>query len=98
MTVETTARRPRAADRWRWRAFAAAALIATVVYMADVSSVASTIAMAVIGLGTIWAAFTGPRRFGAEPRSAWLLIGAGSTLFLIGVVLRPFVSGQAMPW
>jgi diguanylate cyclase (GGDEF)-like protein len=96
MTVVTAT--PSTTGRRRWQAFAGAGLLATVLYIADVSSVASMIAFAVIGVGTVWACFAGPRRFGAEPRSAWLLIGIASTLFLIGVVIRPFTTDLAQPW
>jgi hypothetical protein len=94
MTVLTAA--PPTGGRRRWQAVAG--LIATVLYIADVSPVASTIAFAAIGVSTVWACFYGPRRSGAEPRSAWLLIGIASTLFLIGVVIRPWTSSRPLPW
>jgi diguanylate cyclase (GGDEF)-like protein len=96
MTVLTAA--PPTGGRRRWQAFAVAGLIATVLYIADVSPLVSTIAFAVIGVSTVWACFYGPRRSGAEPRSAWLLIGIASTLFLIGVVIRPWTSARPPPW
>jgi diguanylate cyclase (GGDEF)-like protein len=56
------------------------------------------LAFALIGTGTIWASFTGPRRFGAEPRVAWRLIGVAALLFLVGVVVRPWASRQSVPF
>jgi diguanylate cyclase (GGDEF)-like protein len=96
MTVLTAA--PSTGGRRRWRAFAGAGLVAIVLYIADVSSTVSMIAFVVIGVSTVWACFAGPRRFGAEPRSAWLLIGIGATLFLIGVVVRPWATARPAPW
>jgi diguanylate cyclase len=95
MTVLSTA--PSAGGRWAWQAFAGAGLVATVLYIADVSSLVSTAAFAVLGIGTVWACFAGPRRLGAEPRAAWLLIGVASLLFLIGVVVRPWVTDRPQP-
>ena len=95
MTVLTTA--PSTGGRRRWRAFAGAGLVATVLYLANLSPTVSMVAFAVIGIGTVWACFAGPRRFGAEPRTAWLLIGAAALLFLIGVVIRPWVTPQPPP-
>ena len=87
MTVLSKA--PSTGGRRQWQAFAAAGLIAAVLYVWNVSAVVSMAAFAVIGVGTIWACFVGPRRFGAEPRTAWLSVSAAALLFLIGVVIRP---------
>ena len=75
-----------------------AGLVATALYTANLSPVVTLAAFAVIGVGTVWATFTGPRRFGAEPRGAWTLIGAAALCFLIGVVVRPFVVELPLPW
>ena len=78
--------------------FAVAGLIATAVYSANASPVVSLVAFLVVGVGTVWACFAGPRRFGAEPRGAWRLVGAALSCFLVGVVVRPWVVELAMPW
>ena len=88
---------PSTGGRRRWQIFAGAGLVAAVLYIADLSIVVSSIAVTVIGVGAVWACFAGPRQFRAEPRSAWLLIGIASTLFLAGVVLRPWVTHRPPP-
>ena len=95
MTVLTTA--PSTGGRRRWVAFAAFGLLAIGCYVAGVSPLVSMIALALTGAGTVWACFTAPRHFGAEPRPAWRLVGGAALLFLIGVVIRPWASGQPMP-
>jgi diguanylate cyclase (GGDEF)-like protein len=85
------------AGTWRWRAFAVAGLVAALLYLLDVAPIVSTVAFAVIGIGVVWACFTGPRRLGAEPRAAWLLMGVAALCFLIGVVVRPWASAQPFP-
>ncbi|MEV6490699.1 EAL domain-containing protein [Actinoplanes sp. NPDC051633] len=81
--------------QWRW--VAAAGLVATAIYVLNLSLEISLLIFAMIGVSTVWACFAGPRRMRAEPRAAWLLLGTTALLFLIGVVLRPFVSDQPMP-
>ena len=88
---------PSTGGRWQWKAFAAAGVIATAVYTVSTSAVVSLIAFAVIGIGTVWACFAGPRWFKAEPRNAWRLMGIANLCFLIGIVLRPIVEEQPMP-
>ncbi|MFG1607598.1 putative bifunctional diguanylate cyclase/phosphodiesterase [Actinoplanes sp. NPDC049265] len=88
------------AGRRLWRVFAMVGLVATVTYLVASSLgqlEVALLAFVVIGVGTIWACFAGPRRYGAEPRSAWLLLGTTASLFLVGVVTRPFVSGLRVP-
>jgi diguanylate cyclase (GGDEF)-like protein len=95
MTVLTKA--PSTGGRRQWQFFAVAGVAAAVLYVANVSPVLSVLAFAVVGLGTIWACFAGPRRFGAEPRTAWLSVSAAILLFLIGVVIRPWATAQPPP-
>ena len=95
MTVLATT--PPTGGRRQWQAFAGVGLAAVAFYVADLSPLVTTLAFALIGIGTVWASFTGPRRFGAEPRVAWRLIGVASLLFLVGVVIRPWASRQALP-
>ncbi|MBL7258412.1 putative bifunctional diguanylate cyclase/phosphodiesterase [Paractinoplanes lichenicola] len=75
----------------KWRLFALAGLAATVAYTANLSPVVNSACLLIIGVGTVWACFAGPRRRGAEPRTAWLLLGASALAFLVGVLLRPLV-------
>ncbi|GAB1691303.1 putative bifunctional diguanylate cyclase/phosphodiesterase [Krasilnikovia sp. M28-CT-15] len=90
---------PSTTGRWKapWLLFAAAGLTATAIYVADLSETASLLAFAVIGIGTVTACFAGPRRFGAEPRAAWRLMGAACLAFLVGVVVRPWAAAQPSP-
>jgi diguanylate cyclase (GGDEF)-like protein len=77
--------------------FAGAGIVACVLYAADFSAVVSMVAFAVLGIGTVWACFAGPRRFGARPRTAWLLMGTAALLFLFGVVVRPWANEYPVP-
>jgi diguanylate cyclase (GGDEF)-like protein len=95
MTVLTKA--PSTGGRRQWQAFAVAGLSAAVLYVGNVSPVVNLAAFAVIGVGTIWACFAGPRRFGAEPRTAWLSVSGATLLFVIGVVIRPWATAQPPP-
>jgi diguanylate cyclase (GGDEF)-like protein len=95
MTV--LSRAPSTGGRRQWQVFAACALVATVLYVWNVFPPLSVLAIAAVGAGTVWACFAGPRRFRAEPRSAWLLMGAAMLLFLIGVVIRPWVTARPPP-
>jgi diguanylate cyclase (GGDEF)-like protein len=95
MTVLSAA--PSTGGRRQWQAFAVAGLLAAVLYVWNVSPILSVAAFAVIGIGGVWACYAGPRRFGAEPRTGWLLMAGAALLFLIGVVLRPWVSAQPQP-
>ena len=88
---------PSTGGRRQWQAFAGAGLAAAVLYVADVSPLVTTLAFALIGIGTVWASFAGPRHFGAEPRVAWRLIGVAALLFLVGVVVRPWTTTQPPP-
>ena len=88
------------AGRRLWRTFAMAGLVAAAIYLVASSLGQLEIAMlafVVVGVGAIWACFAGPRRYGAEPRSAWLLLGTTALLFVAGVVVRPFTSAEPMP-
>src|SRR5690348_1900105 len=96
--ITVLATTPSTRGRRHWQAFAGASLVAVGLSVADLSPLVSTLAFALIGTGTIWASFTGPRRFGAEPRVAWRLIGVAALLFLIGVVVRPWASRQSLPF
>ncbi|HEU4346545.1 MAG TPA: EAL domain-containing protein, partial [Actinoplanes sp.] len=74
-----------------------AGLVATALYLLSLSTAASTAAFSMIGVGVVWACFTGPRRFRAEPRAAWPLVGLASLCFLIGIVVRPWAAEQPFP-
>jgi diguanylate cyclase (GGDEF)-like protein len=94
MTVRSTA--PSTGGRRWWQVFGAAGLLATVLYLLNLSGIVNTICFAVIGVGTVWACFASPRRFGAEPRAAWPFMGAAGIAFLIGVVVRPLAVEQPL--
>ncbi|GAA0806634.1 putative bifunctional diguanylate cyclase/phosphodiesterase [Spirilliplanes yamanashiensis] len=83
---------PSTTGRWQWRAFAAAAAAATVLYVADVSLAVSMACFAVIGAGSVAAMVAGPRMHRVRARAAWRLMTTAASLFLLGVVVRPFVS------
>ncbi len=81
----------------RWRLFGVAGLAATALYVVQLSETVSSLCAVLIGVGTVWAAFTGPSRRRAEPARAWPLMATGALCFLIGLLLRPFVSDLAWP-
>jgi diguanylate cyclase (GGDEF)-like protein len=82
---------------WYWRAFGLVGVVATVLYALDLNDTLSSACLGVAGIGTVWACFFGPARHGAQPRAAWRLMGVIALLFLIGVLIRPSVTGLAMP-
>ncbi|WP_127507389.1 putative bifunctional diguanylate cyclase/phosphodiesterase [Actinoplanes solisilvae] len=75
----------------KWRLFAAAGLAATVAYTANLSPVLNAACLVLVGAGTVWACFAGPRRHRAEPRTAWSLLGVAVLFCLAGILLRPVV-------
>jgi diguanylate cyclase (GGDEF)-like protein len=85
------------AGQWRWQVFAVAGFTATALYLLELSPTVTTAAFAVVGVGAVWACSAGPRRYAAEPRRAWPLIGLACTCFLIGVVVRPWAVEQSFP-
>jgi diguanylate cyclase (GGDEF)-like protein len=85
------------AGQWRWQLFAVVGLTATALYLLDLSATVTTAAFTVVGVGTVWACATGPRRYAAEPRRVWPLIGLGCFCFLIGVLIRPWAVAQPFP-
>ncbi|MFG1995376.1 putative bifunctional diguanylate cyclase/phosphodiesterase [Actinoplanes sp. NPDC048988] len=81
----------------KWRLFGVAGLAATAAYTANLNSVVNAVCLLAIGAGTVWACFTGPGRFGAEPRVAWRLMAFAASSFLLGVLVRPVVDDLAQP-
>ncbi|MEV4348476.1 EAL domain-containing protein [Actinoplanes sp. NPDC049596] len=81
----------------KWRLFGVAGLAATAAYTANLSTVVNAVCLLAIGAGTVWACFTGPRRFGAEPRVAWRLMAFAASSFLVGVLVRPLVDDLDQP-
>jgi diguanylate cyclase (GGDEF)-like protein len=67
-----------------------------VLYTLNLADAVNIACFAAIGVGTVWACFAAPRRFAAEPRAAWPFMGGAAVLFLIGVVIRPLVTGQPL--
>jgi diguanylate cyclase (GGDEF)-like protein len=74
-----------------------AGLAATACSALNLSPLVSYVAFAVIGIGTVWAVCTGPPRYGARPRIAWRLLAVAALCFLLGIVVRPWASGQPFP-
>ncbi|GGN66972.1 hypothetical protein GCM10010112_29940 [Actinoplanes lobatus] len=81
-----------------WQVIAVGGVIATVLYGLFPSSAVGTIAFTLLAVVVVIACFAGPRRWGAEPPGAWLLMGAAALLFMIGVMIRPTVTEMPMPW
>ncbi|MEU4240591.1 EAL domain-containing protein [Actinoplanes sp. NPDC026619] len=81
----------------KWRLLALTGVTATVVYLLDLNPVVNALCTLIIGGNTIWACFAGPRRYGAQPRRAWNLVGAAGIIFLIGIIIRPFVTDLGLP-
>jgi diguanylate cyclase len=50
--------------RW-WKVFAVAGVLATALYTLNLAPAVNGTCFAVIGVGTVWACFAAPRRFGA---------------------------------
>ncbi len=82
---------PSTAGRWQWRAFAAVAATATILYVADLSLAVSLVAFVVLGGGSIAAMTIGPRLHRVRARAAWTLITTAASLFLVGICVRPFL-------
>jgi diguanylate cyclase (GGDEF)-like protein len=81
-----------------WQLMAAGGVLATALYTVFPGTLISNLSFLALGIATVAACFLGPRRWGAEPPTAWLLMGAGALTFLIGVMIRPTVTEQDMPW
>ncbi|GAA0559774.1 hypothetical protein GCM10010172_48590 [Paractinoplanes ferrugineus] len=81
----------------RWRLLALTGVLATIVYLLNLHPALNAACTLVIGGNTIWACFAGPRRTGAQPRRAWNLVGCAGIIFLVGIVIRPFVTEAGLP-
>ncbi|MEV4642720.1 EAL domain-containing protein [Actinoplanes sp. NPDC049548] len=92
--MRATAAPPRARP-W-WQAFGLTGAAATLVYTFGLSSTVDAVCFAAIALGTMTACFAVPRRFAARPRAAWPIMGGAALCFLIGVMVRPFVTAQPL--
>ena len=77
--------------------FGLVGVVATGLYVLNLSESLNGGCLAAVGVGTVWACFAGPRRRGAEPQAAWLLMGTAALSFLIGVLIRPLVNGLDPP-
>ncbi|MEV6598430.1 bifunctional diguanylate cyclase/phosphodiesterase [Actinoplanes sp. NPDC051346] len=80
--------------RHLWRLFAIVGVSATVFYALELSSVINVGCSAVVGVGGVWACLAGPRRWRAEPRGGWRLMGAGALCFLLSILIRPLIEGH----
>lgn len=94
MTVRSTA--PSTPGRRWWQFFAAAGVLAAVFYTLELAPVVNSACFVVIGVGTVGACFAAPRRFGAEPRAAWPVMGAAALCFLVGLLIRPAMPGHQL--
>src|SRR5215207_8109932 len=80
--------------RHLWRLFAMVGVLATVLYAFELSPAISVGCLAVVGVGGVWACLAGPRRWRAEPRGGWRLMGAGALCFLLSILIQPLVDGH----
>ncbi|MEV8510572.1 bifunctional diguanylate cyclase/phosphodiesterase [Actinoplanes sp. NPDC051475] len=80
--------------RHLWRLFAIAGVLATVLYALELSSMINAGCSAVVGVGGVWACLAGPRRWHAEPRGGWSLMGGGALCFLLSILIQPLVDGH----
>lgn len=78
-----------------WRVFAVGGLLATVLYALELSSAVNVVCSAVVGAGGVWACLVGPRRWRAQPRGGWRLMGAGALCFLLSILIPPLVDGRS---
>jgi len=80
--------------RHLWRLFAIGGVLATVLYALDLSAAVNVGCPVVVGVGGVWACLAGPRRWRAEPREGWRLMGAGALCFLLSILIQPLVDGH----
>jgi diguanylate cyclase (GGDEF)-like protein len=80
--------------RHLWRLFAIGGVLATVLYALELSSAVNVGCSVVVGVGGVWACLAGPRRWRAEPRGGWRLMGAGALCFLLSILIGPLVDGH----
>ncbi|HEY3007209.1 MAG TPA: EAL domain-containing protein [Micromonosporaceae bacterium] len=69
--------------------------VAAVVYLLDLSTIATTAAFAGVGIGCVVALVVGPRWNRADVRRPWTLLAIAAALFLVGAVIRPWSAHQA---
>ncbi|GAA2708483.1 putative bifunctional diguanylate cyclase/phosphodiesterase [Actinoplanes palleronii] len=83
--------------RRQWQAMAAIGIVVLALYASRSASDMASASLVTLGVLTVVACFFGPRRWGAEPPVAWLLMAVAALLFLVGLVIRPIVTDLAMP-
>jgi diguanylate cyclase (GGDEF)-like protein len=88
---------PPAIARRQWQLMAALGVVVTAVYTAYSSTGLASGSLVLLGVLTVVACFLGPRRWGAEPPVAWLMMALAALLFLVGLLIRPTVTNLAMP-
>ncbi|OJF14623.1 putative bifunctional diguanylate cyclase/phosphodiesterase [Couchioplanes caeruleus] len=76
--------------------FGGAGAVATVLYTLDLSPSVNGAAFALIGLGAVLACATVPLRSPVRPRAAWPIMGVAALFFLVGVIVRPYVTDQPL--
>ena len=84
-------RRDRPLMHAAWLIYLIVGLLLSVAYVLD--HFADFISGAV-GLGAVTALIVGPRWHGAKPLRPWNLLALAATLFLLGIVLRPWAVDQ----
>jgi diguanylate cyclase len=77
-----------------WRLFAIGGVLATVLYALELSAAVNVGCSAIVGVGGVWACLAGPRRWRAEPRGGWRLMGAGALCFLLSLLIQPLIDGR----
>ena len=77
--------------RVAWLLYLVTGLLLSVVY---IFGLFNDFISGVIGLGAVAALFGGPRWHRARPLRPWNLLGLAATLFLVGVLVRPWAVNQ----
>ncbi len=75
--------------------FGVIGLLLSVVYSLQLNDVLSYVCIAVVALGSISFTVIGPRLHRPVPVLPWRLLTASSSVFLVGVLLRPWSADQA---
>ena len=69
--------------------------VAALVYLLDLSTITTTGAFAVVGIGSVVALVEGPRWNRAVIRRPWILLAIAAAFFLVGALVRPWAADQA---
>jgi diguanylate cyclase (GGDEF)-like protein len=69
--------------------------VAAVVYLLDLSTIATTLAFVGVGIGSVVALVVGPQWNRAVIRRPWIYLTIAAALFLVGAVIRPWAVQEA---